>query len=105
MGSSAPPISFQAPQQQLRPQAVEAKPSESQSVAKSAMSEFEASMRELASTNLVISYDEDAGRFVQTLTDANTSETLRRYPNDTQLAYSRAVVAYMRALAEAVNKT
>jgi hypothetical protein len=34
---------------------------------------------------------------VQTLTDANTSETVLRYPSETQLAYSRAVLAYLRA--------
>lgn len=104
MGSSAPPISFQQPQQQLRPQAVEKTP-EALPAKSAVMADFEASMRELASTNLVISFDEDANRFVQTLTDATTSETLRRYPNDTQLAYSRAVMAYIRAMAETVNKT
>jgi hypothetical protein len=35
---------------------------------------------------------------VQHLTDANTEETLRKYPSEGQLAYSRAVMAYMRAL-------
>lgn len=48
---------------------------------------------------LLVRLDPDAGRFVQTLTDANTDETVLRYPNDTQLAYSRAVMAYMKAFA------
>jgi hypothetical protein len=44
--------------------------------------------------------DKNAGRFVQTLTDSQTDETLRRYPSESQLAYSRAVMAYLRALAQ-----
>jgi hypothetical protein len=42
--------------------------------------------------------DEGAQRFVQTLTDSQTNETLRRYPSESQLAYSRAVMAYLRAM-------
>jgi uncharacterized FlaG/YvyC family protein len=49
---------------------------------------------------LEVSLDQSAGRFVQHLTDAATEETLRQYPSESQLAYSRAVMAYMRALAE-----
>ncbi|MBC7767475.1 MAG: hypothetical protein H7124_01670 [Phycisphaerales bacterium] len=45
-----------------------------------------------------VQLDAEAGRFIATLTDANTEETLRRYPSESQLAYSRAVMAYMRAL-------
>lgn len=44
--------------------------------------------------------DEDAGRFVQTLTDGQTAEMLRRYPSESQLAYSRAVMAYLRAMTD-----
>lgn len=40
-----------------------------------------------------VKLDEGAQRFVYTLTDAETAETLRRYPSETQLAYSRAVMA------------
>lgn len=54
---------------------------------------------EIIPDKLLVRLDEDAGRFVQTLTDANTDETVLRYPNDAQLAYSRAVMAYVRALA------
>ena len=49
---------------------------------------------------LQVSLDTSAGRFVQVLTDVDTEETLRRYPSEGQLAYSRAVMAYMRALTE-----
>jgi hypothetical protein len=49
--------------------------------------------------NLNVSIDADAGRFVQVLTDASTHEQVLKYPNETQLAYSRAVMAYMRAFA------
>ena len=52
---------------------------------------------DLTPANLQVSLDADAQRFVQTLTDPSTSETVLRYPSETQLAYSRAVVAYLRA--------
>ncbi|MBX9747886.1 MAG: hypothetical protein K2X34_13355 [Hyphomonadaceae bacterium] len=42
--------------------------------------------------------DAEAQRFVLTLTDASTAETLRKYPSEAQLAYSRAVMAYLRML-------
>jgi hypothetical protein len=42
--------------------------------------------------------DPEAQRFVMTLSDSMTSETLRKYPSESQLAYSRAVMAYLRAL-------
>jgi hypothetical protein len=53
--------------------------------------------RDLTPADLQVSLDEGSKRFVQTLTDPNTSETVLRYPSETQLAYSRAVVAYLRA--------
>ncbi len=62
------------------------------------MAEFEAAQRaDLAPDKVLVRLDEDAQRFVSTLTDANTAETLRRYPSESQLAYSRAVMAYLRA--------
>jgi hypothetical protein len=62
------------------------------------MAEHAAMLRaELAPDQLRVSLDAFAGRFVQTLTDVNTAETLRRYPSESQLAYSRAVMAYLRA--------
>ncbi|MCR6646303.1 MAG: hypothetical protein NVV62_18215 [Terricaulis sp.] len=53
--------------------------------------------RDLTPAKLNVSLDENAQRFVQTLTDPHTDETVLRYPSETQLAYSRAVVAYLRA--------
>ena len=46
---------------------------------------------------VAVQLDPEAQRFVSTLTDNLTSEMLRRYPSESQLAYSRAVVAYLRA--------
>jgi hypothetical protein len=106
MGSSAPPISPPAPQLPLRPSPSESDPSPASKAADARLSVFEASMREsVMPANLMIRYDASADRFVATLTDANTAETLRKYPSDFQLAYSRAVMAYLRAQAESVNKT
>lgn len=42
--------------------------------------------------------DADAQRFVHILTDTSTAEMLRKYPSEAQLAYSRAVMAYLRTL-------
>jgi len=42
--------------------------------------------------------DHDAARFVQTVTDASTGDVVLRYPNEEQLAFSRAVAAYVRAV-------
>jgi hypothetical protein len=53
---------------------------------------------ELIPGNLLVRLDEDAGRFVQTLMDAVTEETKWRYPSDAQLAFSRAVNAYLRTM-------
>jgi uncharacterized FlaG/YvyC family protein len=52
---------------------------------------------EVKPDNLQVSLDGNAQRFVQTLTDSNTGEMLRRYPSEAQLAYARAVMAYLRA--------
>lgn len=52
---------------------------------------------EVQPDNLRVSLDGNAQRFVQTLTDSDTGEMLRRYPSEAQLAYARAVMAYLRA--------
>ena len=52
---------------------------------------------ELMPDKVAVSRDPESQRFVATLTDNLTSEMLRRYPNESQLAYSRAVMAYLRA--------
>lgn len=49
---------------------------------------------------LVVERDEAAGRFVQTVLDRETEEVQLRYPNETQLAFSRAVAAYMRTMSD-----
>src|SRR5262245_8171345 len=53
--------------------------------------------QQLLPANLMVRLDAEAERFVQTLTDATTDETVLKYPSDTQLAFSRAVMAYLRA--------
>ena len=55
---------------------------------------------DLLPANLKLHLDPDAGWFVQTLIDPVTRETLRRYPSEGQLAFSRAVMAYLRARIE-----
>ena len=47
--------------------------------------------------SLLVEIDVEAGRFVQTLRDASSQELVWRYPNEAQLAFSRAVKAYQRA--------
>jgi hypothetical protein len=59
----------------------------------------------LLPADLKLRLDADAGWFVQTLIDPVSSETLRRYPSESQLAFSRAVTAYQRARTESVNNT
>jgi len=56
-----------------------------------------AQKNELMPDKVAVSLDPEAQRFVSTLTDTSTSEMLRRYPSESQLAYSRAVMAYLRA--------
>ncbi|KAF0172238.1 MAG: flagellar protein FlaG [Hyphomonadaceae bacterium] len=53
--------------------------------------------KSLIAGHLRIELDRDAGRFVQTLTDSETNEILRRFPNESQLAFARAIGAYMNA--------
>jgi hypothetical protein len=53
----------------------------------------------LAPNKLIVQMDAEAGRFVHTLTDPESQETLWRYPSEAQLAYSRAVMTYVRAMA------
>lgn len=54
----------------------------------------------LIAGNLRIELDREAGRFVQTLTDPTTNAVLMRFPYESQLAYSRAITAYMNAKAD-----
>lgn len=47
--------------------------------------------------HLDVRLDEQASRFVQTITDAQTNETKLRFPSEGQLAYARAIKAYLKA--------
>lgn len=49
-------------------------------------------------SKLLVRFDGEAGRFVQTMTDSDSKETIWTYPREAQLSYSRAVMAYLRAL-------
>ena len=52
---------------------------------------------ELAPAKVAVALDQESQRFISTLTDTSTAEMLRKYPSESQLAYSRAVMAYLRA--------
>ncbi|MDX2274732.1 MAG: hypothetical protein NW206_04705 [Hyphomonadaceae bacterium] len=54
----------------------------------------------LSSAKLIVERDALAQRFVSTVIDLETQEIQRRYPSDAQLAFSRAVNAYMRIKSE-----
>jgi hypothetical protein len=93
--SIAPPKAKPPPE--LRPQA-SAEPGPAAKAAERRFAEQEAAQRsELLPDKLLVQLDEKAGRFVHTLTDAETQETKLRYPSEGQLAYSRAIKAYLRA--------
>ncbi|MES1201038.1 MAG: hypothetical protein ABUS57_06270 [Pseudomonadota bacterium] len=53
---------------------------------------------DLSAAKLLVAIDEGSGRFVNTLLDPNSQEVLRQYPSDAQLAFSRAVKAYLEAM-------
>ena len=61
------------------------------------MAELDAKM---VPDKVIVEKDELAQRFIATVVDVQTQEVQRRYPNETQLAFSRAVNAYMRAKSE-----
>jgi hypothetical protein len=50
---------------------------------------------------LLVRLDVEAGRFIQTLTDVSSMEMVWRYPSEGQLAFSRAVNAYAKAISGA----
>jgi len=58
----------------------------------------------LIANDLMIELDKEAGRFVLTLTDPGSSEVLRRFPQESQLAYARAVSAYLSARYEVMMR-
>lgn len=65
------------------------------------MAEHQAMLRaDALPDQATIRLDAEAQRFVHTLQDSSTAEMLRKYPSESQLAYSRAVMAYLRAQIE-----
>jgi hypothetical protein len=75
-----------------------AEPSVAAEAAQQRMAAHQAALRAQAEPDsLQVRLDENAHRFVATLTDSSTGEMLRRYPSEAQLAYARAVMAYLRA--------
>lgn len=106
MSSLAPPVSL-SPNAAIEPSRAPAKiereraASVRERVADAATSlKAEGVQRSLPRQGKVeVQLDKLAGRFVHILTDADTEETLRKYPSESQLAYARAVNAYLRAQA------
>lgn len=95
MASIAPPKAIDLP---APAPAQSSEPGPAAEAAKRRLADFEAAQRaDLQPDTVRVQLDADAQRFVATLTDSTTSEMLRRYPSETQLAYSRAVMAYLRA--------
>ncbi|MCA8885980.1 MAG: hypothetical protein KDA35_05115 [Hyphomonadaceae bacterium] len=52
---------------------------------------------ELVPDKVAVALDQESQRFISTVTDTSTAEMLRKYPSESQLAYSRAVMGYLRA--------
>ncbi|GAN00265.1 hypothetical protein U91I_03930 [alpha proteobacterium U9-1i] len=68
---------------------------------------IDAQREQITPGKLLVRIDVEAGRFIQTLTDSSTMEMVWRYPSEGQLAFSRAIKAYMKAIvgqARVVNK-
>lgn len=94
MASIAPPKAVEPPLQAP----VQSEPGPAADAARQRMAEFESAQRaDLQPDRVLVRLDPEAQRFVATLTDSTTAEMLRRYPSEAQLAYSRAVMAYLRA--------
>ncbi|PZO51178.1 MAG: hypothetical protein DCF16_11560 [Alphaproteobacteria bacterium] len=52
----------------------------------------------LVAPKLVIEFDDAADRFVHTLVEPGDNKVVRRFPDETQLAFSRGVNAYIAAV-------
>lgn len=92
------PLAPPKPDLSLAPHPARAEQSPAAAAADRRIADHAAAMRDSVMPNkLQVQLDANAGRFVQTLTDINTAEEVRRYPSEAQLAYSRAVMAYLRA--------
>lgn len=80
------------------PKPAPAAPNVAAEAAERRMAEHQAMLRgKLEPNKLQVLLDANSQRFVQTLTDSKSGELLRRYPSEAQLAYARAVMAYLRA--------
>ncbi|MGE0741538.1 MAG: hypothetical protein AB7O98_09365 [Hyphomonadaceae bacterium] len=100
MASIAPPTSI-SDLPSLRAAALPSEQGPAAQAAQQRMAEHKAELRSALAPNSVhVSLDEDAQRFVQTVTDPNTAQTVLRYPSESQLAYARAVMAYLRAMSQ-----
>jgi hypothetical protein len=94
MASIAPP---QPAPESLKLRA-SSEPGPAAEAAKRAIAEHAAAQRsELMPDKVAVALDQESQRFISTLTDTSTAEMLRKYPSESQLAYSRAVMAYLRA--------
>jgi hypothetical protein len=101
MDSIAPPKTLDVQPAPAPANASQANPAAAAAAAEQRIADFEAAQRaELQPDKVIVRLDPEAQRFVATLTDSTTAEMLRRYPSESQLAYSRAVMAYLRAQAE-----
>lgn len=106
MASFAPPASFVPPAvPSTSPAQTFAAPEKGPGPAAKAAAEIAAMRRAEVSAKvlpnqLIVEVDAEAGRFVQTVIDSQSEEVQLKYPNETQLAFSRAVTAYERAVSE-----
>lgn len=95
MASIAP---TQPVQEALSLRIANSEPGPAAEAAKRAIAEHAAAQQtQLMPDKVAVALDEESQRFVSTLTDTSTAEMLRKYPSESQLAYSRAVMAYLRA--------
>jgi len=95
MSTIAPPVTLMP----ARAPALTSEPSPAAEAAERRMAEHASMLRADAMPDEgEVRLDAEAQRFVHTLTDTSTAEMLRKYPSEAQLAYSRAVVAYLRTL-------
>jgi len=98
MENSAPSVSY--PETRLIPVTrVEFAPAHE--AAPPANKMIDAQRDELTPGKLLVRLDVEAGRFIQTLTDVSSMEMVWRYPSEGQLAFSRAVNAYAKAISGA----
>lgn len=95
MSTIAPPLTLTP----ARAPVLSSEPSPAAEAAERRLAEHAAMLRAQALPDKAeVRLDAEAQRFVHTLTDTSTAEMLRKYPSEAQLAYSRAVTAYLRTL-------